>query len=45
MGGLLLFAGIGLAVVVGAWDMWEARRRERLDVRHRRRRARGIADS
>jgi hypothetical protein len=45
MAGLILIGGVILGVVVGAWDLWEGRRRERLDERHRRRRARQIADS
>ncbi len=35
---LLWAGGLLLGAVIGAWDMWEARRRERLDARHRRRR-------
>lgn len=45
MAGLILIGGVGLAVVVGAWDFLEARRRERLELRHQRRRTRQIADS
>ena len=41
----ILIGGVGLAVVVGAWDFLEARRRERLELRHQRRRTRQIADS
>ncbi len=37
---MLWVGGLGLAIAVGAWDMWEARRRERLDRRHRSRRER-----
>jgi hypothetical protein len=39
MAGLLLFGGVIFTVVIGAWEMWEGRRRERLDELHRRRRA------
>ncbi len=42
---LLWAAGLMLGAVVGAWDMWEARRRERLEARHRRRRSEIIAGS
>jgi len=45
MAGVTLVGGVALAVVIGAWDMWEGRRRERLDKRHRRRRAARVADS
>jgi hypothetical protein len=45
MAGIILLGGLAMGVVVGAWDMWEGRRRERLDERHRRRRAQGMADS
>ena len=44
MGGLLLTGGVAFTVVVGAWEMWEGRRRERLERSHRARRARQIAD-
>jgi hypothetical protein len=37
--------GVILGPVVGAWDIWEGRRRQRLDERHRRRRAPQLADS
>jgi hypothetical protein len=37
MAGLFLIGGAGLSVVIGAWNMSEARRRERLDRRHRHR--------
>ena len=43
MAGLLLFGGVVFTAVIGAWEMWEGRRRERLEERHRRRRARQIA--
>ena len=43
MAGLLLFGGVTFTAVIAAWDMWEGRRRERLEERHRRRRARQIA--
>ena len=45
MAGLLLFGGLIFSAVIGAWELWEGRRRQRLDERHRRRRARQIADS
>jgi hypothetical protein len=45
MAALILIGGVILGVVVGAWDMWEGRRRERLEERHARRRARQIAGS
>lgn len=45
MAGLLLFGGLTFTVVIGVWEMWEGRRRERLERRHRERRARQIADS
>ena len=45
MAGVILVGGMAMAVVVGAWDMWEGRRRERLDERHRRRRTQEMADS
>jgi Na+/phosphate symporter len=45
MAGLLLIGGAVFTVVIGAWEMREGRRRERLDRRHRERRARQIADS
>lgn len=44
MAALILIGGVILAAVVGAWDMWEGRRRQRLDERHRRRRAQQMAD-
>lgn len=43
MAGLLLFGGVVFTAVIGAWEMWEGRRRERLEERHRRRRARQTA--
>jgi len=42
MAGLLLFGGVTFTSVIAAWDMWEGRRRERLEERHRRGRARQI---
>lgn len=45
MAGLFLIGGVLMSVVIGVWDMSEARRRERLDRRHRERRARQVADS
>ena len=45
MAALILIGGVILGVVVGAWDVWEGRRRQRLDERHRRRRAPQMADS
>ena len=45
MAGVILVGGVAMGVIVGAWDMWEGRRRERLDERHRRRRAQQLADS
>ena len=36
---LVLIGGVALGLVVGTWDFAEARRRERLDRRHRGRRA------
>jgi hypothetical protein len=45
MAGLILIGGVLVAVVVGTWDVLEGRRRERLDERHRRRRARQLEDS
>ena len=39
MAGLLLVGGLLLPTVVGVWDLWEARRRERLEASHERRRA------
>ena len=45
MAGLLLFGGLIFIAVIAAWELWEGRRRERLDRRHRERRARQIADS
>ena len=45
MAGLILLGGVILTVAIGAWDMWEGLRRERLEERHRLRRARQIADS
>jgi hypothetical protein len=44
MAGLLLFGGAIFTLVIGIWEMREGRRRERLDRRHRERRARQIAD-
>lgn len=44
MPALILIGGVILAAVVGAWDMWEGRRRQRLEERHRRRRAQQMAD-
>ncbi len=41
---MLWVGGLLLAVVIGAWDMWEAQRRERLDERHRQRRRERIGD-
>lgn len=43
MAGLLLFGGLIFTAVIAAWEIWEGRRRQRLDERHRRRRARQIA--
>jgi len=43
MAGLLLFGGLIFTAVIAVWEIWEGRRRERLDERHRRRRARQIA--
>ena len=43
--GLLLFGGLIFTAVIAAWELWEGRRRQRLDERHRRRRARQIAGS
>lgn len=45
MAALILSGGLILTVAIGAWDVWEGRRRQRLDERHRQRRARQIADS
>jgi len=45
MAALILVGGMILAAVVGAWDLWEGRRRRQLDDRHRRRREHQIADS
>jgi hypothetical protein len=45
MAGLILIGGVLVAVIVGTWDVLEGRRRERLDERHRRRRARQLKDS
>jgi hypothetical protein len=45
MAGLILVGGVSLGAVVGTWDLLEGRRRQRLDERHRRRRARQIADA
>lgn len=45
MAGLILVGGVVLGAVVGAWDLWDGRRRERLQERHNRRRARQVADS
>lgn len=45
MAGLLLIGGVAFTLMVAAWDLWEGLRRERLEARHRRRRARQIADS
>jgi hypothetical protein len=36
--GLLMYGGIVMVFIVGAWDLWEGLRRERLDREHRRRR-------
>lgn len=44
MAGLILAGGVILGAVVGTWDLLEGRRRQRLDERHRRRRARQIAE-
>ena len=44
MAALLLIGGVVFSVVVGAWEMWEGRRRQRLERSHRARRARQIAD-
>jgi len=44
MAGLLLVGGTIFTVVIGVWEMREGRRRERLDRRHRVRRAREVAD-
>jgi Na+/phosphate symporter len=43
MAGLLLFGGLIFTAVIATWDLWEGRRRERLEERHRRRRARQIS--
>ena len=45
MAGLILVGGMILGAVVGTWDVLEGRRRQRLDERHRRRRAHQIADA
>ena len=45
MAGLLLIGGVAFTLVIAAWDLWEGLRRGRLEARHRRRRARQIADS
>lgn len=45
MAGLILIGGLGLTAVVATWDLWEGRRRERLDRRHRGRRERQAANS
>jgi len=45
MAALILAGGVILGIVIGVWDMWEGRRRERIDARHRRRRARQMVDS
>lgn len=42
---LLWAGGLLLGAIVGAWDLWEARRRERLEARHRRRRSETTARS
>jgi hypothetical protein len=42
--GLLTYGGIAMVVVVGAWDLWEGLRRERLDREHRRRRSRQMTE-
>ncbi|MEO5986761.1 MAG: hypothetical protein ABIW50_08325 [Candidatus Limnocylindria bacterium] len=42
---LLWAGGLLLGAVIAAWDLWEARRRQRLDARHRRRRTGTIAGS
>jgi hypothetical protein len=36
--GLIMYGGIAMVLFVGAWDLWEGLRRERLDRAHRRRR-------
>jgi hypothetical protein len=43
MAGLLLFGGLIFTAMIAIWELWEGRRRERLEERHRRRRARQIA--
>jgi hypothetical protein len=45
MAALILAGGVVLAAVVGAWDVWEGRRRQRLDERHRRRRGQKVPGS
>ena len=45
MAALILIGGVILGAVVATWDLWEGRRRQRLDERHRRRRAQQLADS
>ena len=45
MAGLILIGGVILGVVVGAWDLWEGRRRQRLEERRRLRRASQMASS
>ena len=45
MAGVILVGGVAMGVVVGVWDVWEGRRRERLDRGHRRRRAQQLGDS
>jgi hypothetical protein len=45
MAALILVGGVLLGAVVGAWDLWEGRRRQRLDERHRRRRGREVPGS
>ena len=45
MAGLILVGGVLLGVIVSASDLWEGRRRERLEERHNRRRASQVADS
>lgn len=45
MAGLLLIGGVAFTLAIAAWDASEGLRRERLDARHRRRRARQMGDS
>ena len=42
--GLLTYGGVAMVVIVGAWDLWEGLRRERLDREHRRRRSRQMTE-